>query len=127
MATVKREYAEPTDYITFNGTKSLLLSVEKKDGVDISRMGHAVNNTLHNVKQTFPKDVKVSTINDLSKVVDDSIYSFLHEIIIAIISVILVVIILMPFRVALVAASTMPVTIFISLGVMYVLKWRLTP
>lgn len=125
VATVKREYAEPTDYITFNGTKSLLLSVEKKDGVDISRMGHAVNNTLHNVKQTFPKDVKVSAINDLSKVVDDSIYSFLHEIIIAIISVILVVIILMPFRVALVAASTMPVTIFISLGVMYVLKMEI--
>lgn len=125
VATVRREYAEPTDYITYNGTKCLLLSVEKKDGVDISRMGAAVNSTLHNVEQTFPKDVKVSTIDDLSKVVDNSVYSFLHEIIIAIIAVILVVIILMPFRVALVAASTMPVTIFISLGVMYILKMEI--
>lgn len=125
VATVRREYAEPTDYITYNGTKCLLLSVEKKDGVDISRMGAAVNSTLHNVEQAFPKDVKVSTIDDLSKVVDDSVYSFLHEIIIAIIAVILVVIILMPFRVALVAASTMPVTIFISLGVMYILKMEI--
>ena len=119
VADVRREYAEPEDYITNNGTKCLLLSVEKKDGVDISRMGAAINEKVNNLQEVLPNDIKVSKINDLSKVVDDSVNSFLHEILIAIVAVILVVVILMPMRVALVAASTMPVTIFISLGLMY--------
>lgn len=120
VATVRREYPQATDYVTYNGTKCLVLSVELKKGNDISRMGAAVNTELDTFRQQLPQDISISKIDDLSKIVDDSVYSFLHELIIAIVSVILVVILLMPFRVALVAASTMPVTIFISLGALYI-------
>ena len=119
VAKVYREYPAPEEYITFNGTKCLLLSIEKKDGQDISRMGAAINEKINHVKDVLPQDVGLNVVNDLSKVVDDSVESFLHEIIIALFAVIFVVVTLMPFRVALVAASTMPVSIFISLGAMY--------
>ena len=51
--------------------------------------------------------------------VDDSVSNFLHELIIAIVAVVIVVMLLLPLRVALVAASTIPITIFISLGLFY--------
>ncbi len=120
VATVKREYAKPKSYITNNGTKCLLLSVEIKKGQDVSKMGSAINEKLKNIKQHIPDDVQLSTITDQKQVVDDSIENFLHELLIAITTVILVVILIMPMRVAMVAAGTMPITIFISLGTFYI-------
>nr|MBP7473288.1 efflux RND transporter permease subunit [Prevotella sp.] len=111
--------------ITNNGKKCLILSVEMKSGQDISKMGKAVNAKLDNVKLYIRQEVKLYKITDQSKVVDDSIYSFLEELLIAIVSVILVVILLMPIRVALVSASTIPITIFISLGMFYIMNIEL--
>lgn len=51
--------------------------------------------------------------------VGDSVTTFLRELLIAIIAVIIVVMLLMPLRVASVAASTIPITIFLSLLVFY--------
>lgn len=121
VARVVREYPRPTSFITYNGKKCLILSIEMKKGQDISKMGAAINKTLESMKSYLPTEVKLNKITDLSKVVSDSIYSFLHELLIAIFSVILVVILLMPIRVALVAASTIPITIFSSLGMFYVM------
>jgi multidrug efflux pump subunit AcrB len=64
--------------------------------------------------------VNINRIVDQPKVVGDSINHFLLELLIAICAVILVTMILLPFRVAAVAAMSIPVTIFITLAVMYV-------
>ena len=119
VATVKREYPKMTSYITSNGTKCLLLSVEIKKGQDVSKMGAKINEKLAHFKQDIPNDIQLTTITDQAKVVDDSIENFLHELLIAITTVILVVVLIMPVRVAMVAAGTMPITIFISLGTFY--------
>ena len=119
VAEVKREYPRMTKYITNNGTKCILLSVEIKKGQDVSSMGKAINKKLANFKQHIPDDVQLNAITDQAKVVDDSIDNFLHELLIAIFTVILVVVLIMPFRVAAVAAGTMPITIFVSLGLFY--------
>ena len=119
VATVKREYPQMTSYITNNGTRCILLSVEIKKGQDVSSMGKEINKKLANFKQHIPDDVQLNAITDQAKVVDDSIENFLHELLIAICTVILVVVLIMPFRVAAVAAGTMPITIFVSLGLFY--------
>ena len=119
LATVKREYVKASSFISNNGTKCILLSVEIKKGQDVSKMGAEVNRKLANFKKTIPDDVQLTTITDQKQVVDDSISNFLRELMIAITTVILVVILIMPMRVALVAAGTMPITIFISLGTFY--------
>ena len=125
VATVKREYPSMTKYITNNGTRCILLSVEIKKGQDVSSMGKAIHKKLANFKQHIPDDVQLNAITDQAKVVDDSIENFLHELLIAICTVILVVVLIMPFRVAAVAAGTMPITIFISLGLFYVFNIEL--
>ncbi len=119
IARVVKEYPVPDSYITNNGHKCLLLSVEMKKGKNIVQMGEDVKAELDNFAVTLPDDVTIFKITDQSQVVDDSVSNFLQELLIAIAAVILVVMLLLPMRVALVAASTIPVTIFISLGLFY--------
>lgn len=119
VARVVREYPEPESYISNNGKKCIMLSVEMKKGQNIVKMGEDINEVLTDFQQTLPSEVSIFRITDQSKVVDDSVTNFLHELVIAIVAVIIVVMLLLPMRVALVAASAIPITIFISLGLFH--------
>lgn len=119
VARVVREYPEPESYISNNGKKCIMLSVEMKKGQNIVKMGEDINEVLTDFQQTLPSEVSIFRITDQSKVVDDSVTNFLHELVIAIVAVIIVVMLLLPMRVALVAASTIPISIFISLGLFH--------
>ena len=116
IATVKREYPDTENLISNNGKKCILLSVEMKKGQNIVKMGEAIDQEMTEFQKTLPKDVSIYRITDQSKVVDDSVVNFLHELVIAIVAVVIVVMLLLPMKVALVAASTIPISIFISLG-----------
>lgn len=119
IAEVKKEYAPFDSYITNNGKKCVLLSVEMKKGQNIVKMGEEVNEVLNDYSKLLPSDVNIFRITDQSVVVDDSVKNFLRELVIAIVAVIIVVMLLLPMKVALVAASTIPITIFISLGLFH--------
>lgn len=119
IAEVRKEYAPFDSYITNNGKKCVLLSVEMKKGQNIVKMGEDVNKVLDEYDEILPSDVNLFRITDQSVVVDESVSNFLHELVIAIVAVIIVVMLLLPMKVALVAASTIPITIFISLGLFH--------
>ncbi|KAA5429832.1 efflux RND transporter permease subunit, partial [Bacteroides cellulosilyticus] len=119
VARVIKEYPAPDSYITNNGKKCLLLSIEMKKGKNIVQMGEEINRTIAEFQPSLPSDVNLFCITDQSQVVGDSVDNFLHELLVAIIAVIIVVMLLLPMRVALVAASTIPITIFISLGLFH--------
>ena len=120
VARVVREYPHADSYLTNNGRKCLLLSVEMKKGQDIVAMGRDINRVLADFqREELPAEVSLFRITDQSRVVGDSVLNFLKELLIAIVAVVIVVVVLLPLRVALVAASTIPITIFISLGLLY--------
>lgn len=125
IANVVREYPTPDNFIKNNGKKCLLMSVEMQTGNDITRFGKELNSILLEEGAKLPSDVKINTIVDQSKVVQKSVDEFLVEMLIAIISVILVTVFFMPIRVAAVAATSIPITIFISLGIMYIAGFEL--
>lgn len=119
IAKVVREYPEPTSFITNNGTKSLLLSVEMKEGNNVVELGRQVQVQLDEFEKTLPEGVELFKITDQPTVVSSSVTDFLKELLIAIVAVVIVIMLLLPMRVALIAAATIPVTIFISLGIFY--------
>ncbi len=119
VARVVKEYPTAGSYITNNGEKCLLLGVELKKGKDIVKMGDEVNADISDFEKTLPEDVTIFKITDQSKVVGDSVPNFLQELLIAICAVVIVVMLLLPLRVALVAASTIPISIFVSLALFY--------
>lgn len=119
IAEIKREYSQKQAYIRNNGVKCILLSIEMKPGTNIITMGRKVDETLDAFQKELPDSFSIYKITDLSQVVGDSIKSFIKEIIIAIIGVLLVVIVFLSFRTALVAAATIPITIFCALAAFY--------
>lgn len=121
IARVVKEYPEASSYITNNGAKTLLLSVSMKDGNNIVEMGKEVQAQLDEFQSTLPPDVNVFKITDQPTVVNDSVNYFLSELLIAIVAVVVVIMLLLPIKVALIAAGTIPITIFIALGIFYAL------
>lgn len=119
IARVVKEYPHADSYIKNNGTKCILLSIEMKKGKNIVKMGEDVNKVLEEFKKEIPSEVEMYLVTNQAQVVGDSVENFLHELVIAIVAVVVVVMLLLPMRVALVAASTIPITIFISLGLFY--------
>ena len=119
VARIVREYPEPDSYITNNRNKCLLISLEMQPGNNIIQYGKEVEEVLEQFQSELPEDVSIERITDEPQVVNHSITTFLKEMFFAIVAVILVTMILMPFRIAAVAATSIPVTIFITLGIMF--------
>ncbi len=125
VARVVREYPEPTSYITNNNAKSLLLSISIKDGHNVVVLGQEVNKVMEDFKSELPESVDIFTITDQPEVVNSSVNNFLTELLIAIVAVVVVIMLLLPIRVALIAAATIPITIFIALGIFFALDIEL--
>lgn len=119
IADIKREYPNPESYITNNFEKCILLSVQMKDGYNIVEMGTQVDKQLEAFKSEIPESVTLFKITDQPVVVNSSVNYFLIELLVAIIAVVIVIMLLLPLKVALIAASTIPIAIFISLGLFY--------
>uniref|UniRef100_UPI0028E5BED2 efflux RND transporter permease subunit n=1 Tax=Segatella oulorum TaxID=28136 RepID=UPI0028E5BED2 len=82
VAVVKHEYATPSSFVTNNGKKCLVLSVEMKKGRSITDMGADIQTQLEAFQKTLPKEVTMFTITDQSQVVGDSVVNFLKELLI---------------------------------------------
>lgn len=119
IAEVKREYKEPTEYITHNGKKSLILSLEMSEGYNIVEYGKEVDEVLKKFQAELPDEVHISRIVDQPELVKDSVYSFLKDLLTSIVIVVLVMMVLFPFRSAVVSGISIPISIFISIAVMY--------
>jgi len=118
IAVIERRYEKPTNYIRNNGNNALLLSLEMQKGNNIVHFGEDVNKILEQFSSRIDEDVKINIISNLPEVVDDSISHFLVEFMFAIIAVVFVILIFLPFRVATVAAISIPVSILITIGIM---------
>lgn len=120
VARVVREYDDPDSYIRNNGHRCVLLSLEMQAGNNIVEYGCEVDEVLHAfIEEELPADVSVQRIADQAKVVGDSVHSFLRDLFVAMAIIIVVMMLLFPLRSAIVAALTIPMSTFISVGMMY--------
>jgi len=119
VARVVREYPNPEAYIKNNGANSLLVSLEMQPGNNIVAFGKEVDKALVGLETKLDPDVEISKIADMPMAVANSINLFLKEFFIAIIAVIIVTMLLLPFRVAAVAGATIPISVFITLAILY--------
>ncbi|MHB9141940.1 MAG: efflux RND transporter permease subunit [Paludibacter sp.] len=125
IARIERKYTTPDSYLRTNGKQCLLLSMEMQQGNNIVQFGKEVDQVLEKFSKQLPPDVKIEKVVDAPKFVNASITNFMKEFGMAILGVIIVIIILLPFRVAMVPAITLPITIFISIGFLYAFGYEL--
>lgn len=121
VANLKRDYAEPQSIITVNGNKAILLSIQMHEGNNIVQFGDEVNKKIDAVKQVLPSEVKITTIVNQPHLVDENVSHFIHEFFLAILSVIVVVVLLLPLRIAAVAATAIPMTVAVTFAIMHAL------
>ena len=120
IADVRREYDLSESYIENNGHRCLLLSLEMQPGNNIVEYGKEVDRVLQDFKSDYlPDDVTMQRITDQPKVVGDSVNDFLVNLLESMLVIILVMMVLFPLRSAIVAAITIPLSTFISVGIMY--------
>jgi multidrug efflux pump subunit AcrB/outer membrane protein TolC len=111
LANVHRTYKDPDNYVRMNGDPTILLSVEMHEGNNIDDLGKDLHAKLASIQAGLPPDVKLDLVANQPKMVHERVQDFMREFGIAIIAVILVTIILLPLRVALVAAIAIPTSI----------------
>lgn len=120
IARVVREYDSSESHVKNNGNRCVIMSLEMNEGYNIVQYGKDVDKVLNDYRETvMPADVTISRIADQAKVVDESVTSFMCDLVVAMIIIIAVMMILFPFRSAVVAAITIPLSTFISIGIMY--------
>ena len=94
-------------------------------GKNIVKYGKDVDKVLKEFQEELPPDVHLFKVADQPDVVNKAVNTFLKEMIIAICTVLLVIMLLQPLRVASIAAMTIPITIFISIGILFALGFEL--
>ncbi|MBO9203812.1 MULTISPECIES: efflux RND transporter permease subunit [Niastella] len=119
VATLERRFEEKSSYVRMgDNDKTAVLSINMQPGNNIVDFGKKVEAKIREIERAFPADVKITTIVDQPKVVEESINHFMVEFGMAIGSVIIVVMLLLPIRVAAVASVAAPISILITFGVM---------
>jgi multidrug efflux pump subunit AcrB/outer membrane protein TolC len=118
LAQVQRMYKDPTQYARSRGERAILVSVEMQEGNNIVDFGNELHASLDSLRPLLPPDLKIDMVADQPKVVAQRVKDFIREFGIAIASVILVTIVLLPFRVALVSAVAIPVTVSATFGLL---------
>lgn len=120
IAEIERRYKEPSSLVNYNGNKSIIISVEMRPDNDIVAFGKEVDCVLEAFGKDLPDGVAINKITDQPKVVATSVWSFLRDLVISMLVVILVMLVLFPVRSALIASSGVPMCTAAALAVMYV-------
>ena len=118
FANVERRYQDPDFLVRHDGEPSILLSVEMQKGRNIVQLGEQVDQVFARLKTILPPDIQLDLVANQPEVVKDRMSSLSHEFMLAIVAVVLVAMLLLPIRVAVVAALAIPVTLCATLGVM---------
>ena len=125
IARIERRYPEPTSYVTKDGNRALVLSIEMRPGNNIVKFGEEVDKILKDFQRTLPDGVSLYRITDLPQVVDHSIWSFFKDLLTAMLVVIAVMLLLFPLQSALIPAIEIPLTTAVTFSVMYIIGFEM--
>ncbi len=130
VADIERRYAEPTEYVEYYDNKvvesggkpspCVIISVEMFPGNNIVSFGERVDEVLKKTRAELPRDLRFYRITDQPKVVRSSVMSFLRDLLLSMLVVIMVMLLLFPLRTALVACTGVPVCTAVAVGLMYI-------
>ncbi|MFC2106990.1 efflux RND transporter permease subunit [Bacteroidota bacterium] len=113
IAQIERKRQKPTQYIRINGNEknTMLVSLQMQQGYNIVEFGNEVNIAIEECKTLLPPDISITIINDQPTTVKNAVNDFMREFLIAVGAVILVIMLLLPFNIAIIAAFSIPISI----------------
>jgi multidrug efflux pump len=120
IATVKRGYEDPPNFIVREGGKPALgLGVSMQDGENIITLGRNLARVMHDVVAQLPLGLEVTQIADQPRVVEASILEFVETFVEALAIVLLVGFVALGWRAGIVVALCVPLVLAIMFVVMF--------
>jgi multidrug efflux pump subunit AcrB/outer membrane protein TolC len=116
FANVERVYQDPSFVVRYDGEPAVLLSVEMQKGKNIVQLGKEIQTVFERLRTILPPDLQLDLVANQPAVVEQRMTKLSKEFLLAISAVIAVTMILLPLRVAVIAAVAIPVTICSSVG-----------
>ena len=118
FASVERRYADPQFEVRVDGESTVLLAIEMQEGHNIVKFGDEVRSKLADLRATLPPDLVIQPIADQPEHVQRRMIEFGREFLITLAAVILVTVLLLPLRVAAIAAVAIPITVAITVAIL---------
>ncbi|ANK13928.1 efflux RND transporter permease subunit [Erythrobacter neustonensis] len=120
VATVKRGYQDPATYkIRNQGEDALMLSVVMKQGWNGLDLGKALNAEVETIKSELPLGMTLEKVADQAVNIDAAVGQFTKTFLEALAIVLIVSLISLGWRVGIVVAGAVPLTLAIALVVMW--------
>ena len=120
VAEVERRMSTRNSAVKFNGDNCILLGVSIADNYDIVASGNKVEKVLRQFEKESPDGVTITRITDQPKIVFKSVVNFLRDLLLSILVVILVMLMLFPFKSAVIASSGVPACTLVALAIFYI-------
>ena len=118
FANVERRYMDPSFVVRVDGESTVLLAVEMQEGHNIVKFGDEVREKLSELRSVLPPDLVIQPIADQPEHVQHRMIEFGREFLITLAAVILVTVLLLPLRVAAIAAVAIPITVAITVSIL---------
>ena len=122
IASISRGTQDPpSTAIRFRGQGAVMLSVVKDKGVDVLRLGTAMQAELEAIRRDLPAGLELSLVSDQPHIVKESVDEFLLKLGAALGVVLVVSFLSLGLRAGVVVALSVPLTLSMALGFML---WR---
>ena len=119
ISEVKRGYVNPATYLTrFNGKKAIGVAVSLKDGMDDTKLGEHLNDLIITVEEKYPVGVNFDFVAYSPQRVVDKTNSFVSNLIQAVVTVLIVMLVSLGLRTGLIVASLIPTSIAMAFLIM---------
>ena len=120
VANVEDSFAEISTLVEINGKNSVSIDVQKKSDANTVDVANAVVNTLPTINSNLPKEVSLQVLTNDADNVENSISNLTQSALAALIVVIVVLLIFLGgWRISIVVAATIPVSVTASFAAMY--------
>src|SRR5699024_9416983 len=120
VAEVKDSYAEISTLVEINGKNSVSIEVQKKSDANTLDVVNAVKERLPDINENLPGSVNLRVLTDDGQNIEDSISNLTQSALAALVVVIIILLIFMGgWRIALVVAAAIPVSVTASFAAMY--------
>ena len=120
IAQVNRGYQDPVaDKVRFQGREALLIGVSMREGGDVIKLGHSLDETIHNLQSALPVGLDLNTVSSQPRAVQNSVHEFVQSLTEAVVIVLAVSLLSLGLRTGIVVAITIPVVLAITFWLMY--------
>lgn len=124
IANIYKGYQDPSPYLVdFNGKNSIVLALSLGSGEDVLVMGEGIQKTLSSFRENLTAGLEVGEIYYLPELVQNNVTAFIINLVQAVSTIVLVMLIFLGIRSGLIVAALTPTSIAFTLMGLYFLGY----